>query len=187
MSRETVADYAAADAGIRLDLGMAASEVGSCVHAVRFGVSRAGRRLCHGRTPADLRGVSRGGFTLLLPDCYGWAMLDQETGAGRTQMSKILNKIRGLMVGRVGIEPTTKRYKSRRGCSPGLKHALCGTSQAVDLMTYIEGSASARRGADEGRRVPHCTEFALSHQRSVVAPSRLLTRVKSSSAPKSSS
>ena len=52
-------------------------------------------------------------------------------------------------MGSVGIEPTTKKIKSRRGCSRGLKHTPSGTSQAIELMAYSEIFASERRGGGE--------------------------------------
>ena len=42
-----------------------------------------------------------------------------------------------------------QEIKSRKGCSPGLKHTPSGTSQVIDLMAYSEIFASARRGGGE--------------------------------------
>ena len=53
----------------------------------------------------------RDGFALLLPYCYERGALDQETNAGRAEPLTMSSRINGLVVGRVGIEPTTKRLR----------------------------------------------------------------------------
>ena len=54
----------------------------------------------------------RDGFSLLLPYCYERGTLDQETAAGCAESLAMSSRIKDLVVGRVGIEPTTKRLRA---------------------------------------------------------------------------